>query len=181
MTTGRRCLVLAVCMTALVVDASAQNAAGGPSVVLTQIEVYYPIIAMQARVSGQLDVRVGVRPDGSVADVTVFPQADARWKELFYVTVVNATARATFACRGCTQPSTSHMLTFVFVLDGIDSAGNLLPASWKQTSDARSEVTVFGRVPVIGPGPASTPFHTRAARCLWLWHCSEHAYVIPRM
>jgi hypothetical protein len=31
---------------------------------------------------------------------------------------VDAAARATFECRGCTQPSTPHTLTFVFSFDG---------------------------------------------------------------
>jgi hypothetical protein len=135
--------------------------------------LYYPSIAASAMVSGKVDVRVGVRPDGKVAEITVFPQVDGPLKALFYWAVVDAALHATFECRGCTQPSTPHTLSFVFSLDGVDSAGNLLPPSWKQTGDASSEVTVFGRLPVCDHCPSGEPFHKRAARCLWLWHCSQ--------
>jgi hypothetical protein len=176
-------LLLAACVTAVAEITCAQEAATTPSVVLLQIpahEVFYSPIAESARVSGKVNVRVGVRPDGRVAEVTVFPQADVTWK-LLHGTAVDAAARASFECRRCTQPSTAHTIAFVFSFDGFDSAGNPLPAAWKQTGDASSEVTVFGRTPIIGGGPPSRPFHVRAARCLWLWHCSKQAYVTPIM
>ena len=178
-----RRLVLAACVTALAANASAQEAASAPSVVLLQIpahDMHYPPIAESARVTGRVDVRVGVRPNGTVAEVTVFPQADAPWN-LLHGMAVDAASRASFECRGCTQPSTPHTIAFVFSLDRFDSAGNLLPPVWKQIGDSSSEVTVFGRVPVINIGPPGKPFHVRAARCLWLWHCSRQAYIIPGM
>jgi len=175
MSSLRRRLVLAICIMTFATNASAQEAAGAPAVVLMQIpaSVRYPPIAESALVSGKVDVRVAVRPDGSVAEVTVFPRADAKWPLLFYGTVVDAAARASFDCRGCTQPSTPHTITFVFSFDGSDSAGNPLPPSWKQTGDANSEVIVFGRVPICDHCPGSEPPPQRAARCLWLWHCSK--------
>ena len=179
----RHCLVLATCVTALATNTSAQEAASAPSVVLLQIpaqDLYYPAIAESARVSGKVDVRVEVRPDGSVAAVTVFPQAGFPWK-LLHGIAVDAASRASFECRGCTQPSTPHTIAFVFSFDGFDSAGNPRPAVWKQIGDTSSEVTVFGHVRIINVGPPSKPFHTRAVRCLWLWHCSKQAYVIPRL
>jgi outer membrane biosynthesis protein TonB len=75
----RQRLVLAVCMTAVAMDASAQDAATAPSVVLLQFrapEASYPPLAQSARVTGTVNARVGVRPDGSVAEVTFFPQSD---------------------------------------------------------------------------------------------------------
>jgi hypothetical protein len=108
------------------------------SVVLRQIsppDVRYPPIAESALVRGQINVQVGVRPDGSVAEVMVFPRADLSWK-LLQGTAVDAASRATFSCQDCTEPSTPHLMTFVFALDGSDSGGNPLPTTWKQTGDA---------------------------------------------
>lgn len=180
MTSLRRFLVLATCMSALATNAFAQSAASAPSVVLLKIgqpEMFYPPIAESALVSGRVDVRVEVRPDGSVAAVTVFPQADLAWKML-HVMALDAASRASFECRGCTQPSTPHTMAFVFSF-GFDTAGNPLPATWKQIGETSSEVRVFGRTPVIDVGPPSKPFHIRAARCLWLWRCSKEAYLDP--
>lgn len=175
MTVLTRWLFLGAIVAGIATRASAQDAATGPSVVLVQIRTSglgYPVIAQSARVSGKIDVRVGVRPDGSVAEVTTFPPA--RWWDLLQGTATSAAAHASFECRGCTEPSTAHIITFVFSLDGSDSAGNPLPPVWKQTGTASSEVTIFGRQDVINPrGPTSKVFHVRAARCLWLWRCSS--------
>lgn len=152
-----------------------------PSVVLLQLPegVTYPPIAASALVRGRVDVRVGVRPDGSVADVTVFPQDNTAWR-LLQPTAVDIASRGRFECRGCTQPSTPHTIAFVFSFDKHDENGNPPPPEWKQIGNASSEVTVFGRVNILRSGTPSGPFHVRAARCLWLWRCSKQAYVIPR-
>jgi predicted RNase H-like HicB family nuclease len=119
------------------------------------------------------------RLDASRGRSTVTPRSKSRRN--LHQTAIDAAARASFECRGCTQPSTTHTIAFVFSLAGLDSAGNPLPPAWKQTGDASSEVTVFGRVPIVSGGGPSKPFHVRAARCLWLWHCSKQAYVRPTM
>ena len=166
-----RWLLLVACSAAVAMSTFAQEAATVPSVVLLKIPVVYPPIAESAIVSGKVSVRVGVRPDGSVAEATTFPQTSG--PPLLLRAAVDAAARASFECRGCTQPWTTHTITIVFLLGGSDSASNPLPPAWKQTGDASSEVTVFGRLPIISVGPPSRAFHVRAARCLWLWHCSK--------
>jgi TonB family protein len=178
-----RRLALATCFIAVATNVSARQAPSAPSVVLLQIPegVLYPPIAASARVTGTIDVRVGVRPDGTVADVTIFPQANLAWK-LLQGSAVDAASRARFECRGCTQPSTPHTMTFVFSLDKHDDEGNPAPAEWKQVGQASSEIILFGHVTIHRWGPeTSKPFHVRAARCLWLWRCSKQAYVIPWM
>jgi TonB family protein len=170
--------LLAACVSAFAMTTSAQEPAT-TSVVLVQIaarDARYPPIAESARVIGKVTVRVAVRPDGSVAEVTVFPQADGSWN-LLHAAAADAAARATFECRGCTQPLTPHTLTVDYILQA-DASGNPPPA-WRQTGNASSEVTVFGRSLVICCGPPSKPFHVRAARCLWLWRCSAQAYASP--
>jgi hypothetical protein len=168
-----RWLLLAACAVAFPARVFAQETASAPSVVLLQIPVSYPPIAESARVRGRVEVRVGVRPDGSVAEVTMFPQAEATAIRLLYGPAVDAAARATFECRGCTQPVTSHMVTFVFVLDGIEDAVTVSAPTWKQTGDASSEVTVHGRTLICDHCPRNEPPPKRDARCLWLWHCSK--------
>ena len=114
----------------------------------------------------------GYVPDGSVAETTLL-----QGLPLLSNAAVEAASRASFECRECKERSTPHIIAFVFSFDGFESAGNPRPAAWKQTGNANSEVTVFGRVTILHVGPPSKPFHVRAARCLWLWHCSKQAYV----
>ena len=51
--------------------ASARQQATSHPVVLSRIEVVYPVIAEFARVGGTVTVRVAVRPDGSVSETTL--------------------------------------------------------------------------------------------------------------
>ena len=48
-----------------------QQTTTSPVVVNSRIEVSYPAIAKSARMRGTVNVRVGVRPDGSVSETTV--------------------------------------------------------------------------------------------------------------
>jgi TonB family protein len=155
-----RWLLFVACVTAFATTASSQQATSVPAVVLSRIHVSYPPIAESARVSGKVNVRVRVRPDGTVAESTLLEGLP-----LLSNAAVDAASRASFECRECTEPSTSHTIAFVFSFDGLDSDGNPRPPAWKQTGDASSEVTVFGHVPILYVGPPSKPFHVRAARC----------------
>ena len=157
---ARRLLMMAAFVTAVGTATPAQQPPTTTSVVLRQVpapDVSYPPIAESALVRGQLNVQVGVRPDGSVAEVTVFPRADLSWK-LLQATTVNAASRATFECHDCTQPSTAHLMTFVFSLDASDDDGSVLPTTWKQTGDASSQINVFGRVPISGSARRANRF-----------------------
>jgi TonB family protein len=143
-----------------------QQATTLPVVVLSRIQVSYPAIAESARVTGKVEVRVGVRPDGSVAETTVLDGLP-----LLNDAVVNAASGATFECRLCTALSTPHRIRFVFSFEDLNTART----AWRQTEDASSEVTVFGHLPVLYP--PGKPSRSHAARCLWLWRCSK--YVMP--
>ena len=157
--------LLAGCVTVVLGATPAQQATNLPAVALSRIEVVYPPIAVSAWVSGTVNVRVGVRPDGSVAETTLL--RDVR---LLSDAAVKAASGATFECRHCTEPATPHTISFVFsILDILDSPP---PPVWKQTGNASTEVTILGRV-YLCDHCVGKPHRVRAARCLWLWHCSE--------
>jgi TonB family protein len=150
---------LAGYMTVALATASAQQTPARPVVTLSRIEVAYPPIAESARVSGTVNVRVGVRPDGSVSETTLLQDVP-----LLSDAAVKAASGATFDCRQCTEPATPHTIAFVFsILGRLD---NPPPPVWKQTGDASSEVTIFGRTYLCDHCPSGMPSRVRAARCL---------------
>src|SRR3954447_4169535 len=102
--------LLAGCVSLLVAITSAQQATN-PAVALSRIEGTYPPIAQSARVSGTVNVRVGVRPDGTVSETTLL-----RDVPLLREAALNAASGATFECRQCTEPATPHTISFVFSL-----------------------------------------------------------------
>src|SRR5438552_2489748 len=71
------------------------------TIVLSKIQVVYPAIAQSARIRGTVRVRVGVSPDGSVADTTLLDSSSP----LLNDAAVNAASHASFECRDCTKPS----------------------------------------------------------------------------
>lgn len=167
-----RGLVLAGCAVALTATAAGQQASGTASVVLSDIHVFYPPIAEAARVQGKVDVRVSVRPDGSVGELAA-SEGESRIEEgLLRPAAVAAASGARFECRGCTQPATPHTITFVFTLEYPTPTDKPPPPAWRQTGEARSEVTVFGRMAVCDHcGASRPPTRERSGICLWLWRC----------
>jgi TonB family protein len=158
--------LVARCVTVLVAITYTQQTTPSPAVVLSQVEASYPAIAESARVSGTVNVRVGVRPDGSVSETTLLQDLP-----LLSAAAVKAASSAKFTCGKCTEPSTAHTIAFVFTL--LDLYDNPRPPVWKQTGDGSSEVTVFGRVYECDHCPFGEPSRVRAARCLWLWRCNQ--------
>ena len=62
--------LLAGCVTLVVATTSAKQTSN-PTVALSPIQGTYPAIAQSARVSGTVNVRVGVRPDGTASEATL--------------------------------------------------------------------------------------------------------------
>jgi TonB family protein len=157
-------VLLAGCVTTVLATAGAQQATN-PTVVLSRIEGTYPPIARSARVRGTVNVRVGVRPDGTVSETTVL-----RDVPLLSEAAVKAASGAMFECRQCTEPATPHTISFVFSL--LDTQNSPPRPVWKQTGTASTEVTIFGNTPLCDHCERAL-YRVRAARCLWLWRCSE--------
>jgi len=157
--------LLAGCLT-LVVGTTSALQATNPTVALSRIEGTYPIIAQSARVVGTVNVRVGVRPDGTVSETTLL-----RDVPLLSDAAVKAASGARFECRQCTEPATPHTMSFVFSL--LDTQDSPPRPVWKQTGAASTEVTIFGNTPLCDHCGPRTLYRIRAARCLWLWRCSE--------
>jgi hypothetical protein len=157
--------LLAGYVTLVVTTTSAQQATN-PTVALSRIHGTYPVIAQYARVSGTVNVRVGVRPDGTVSETTLL-----RDVPLLSNAAVDAASGAMFDCGQCTEPATPHTISFVF--SRLDTQDSPPPPVWKPTGTASTEVTIFGNTPLCDHCGPRTVYRVRAARCLWLWRCSE--------
>ena len=118
--------LLAACVTILATIPNQNAAKRSPAVVLSQIQIEYPPIALSALVGGRVSVRVDVRPDGTVANIAL-----VQGIPLLSDPAMNAASRATFDCHNCSDSQTPHVITFVFSWDGADSVGHLRPTTWK--------------------------------------------------
>jgi TonB family protein len=124
----------------------------------------YPQIAQSARVSGDVEVAVDVRPDGSVASARI-----VSGPPLLTQAALDEARRARFECRGCVEPSTRYSMYVTFRL----AAESNPPAPPPVTvSPTQGWITVVAPGIVINGGIAldhGTP--DRGLKCLFLWRC----------
>lgn len=126
----------------------------------------YPQIAQSARVQGEVEVAVDVRPDGSVAAVEV-----VRGIPLLDQAVTDAARRARFECRGCVDAANRYSLYVTFRLSLENPPTGPAPLI---VSPTQGWITVVAGVPVIGGGGMPDP-PTRGLKCLFLWRCDPPA------
>ena len=127
----------------------------------------YPPIAESARVTGNVVVKVVVRPDGGVASATVESGAP-----LLREVALNAAQQAQYECRGCTEPGTPLSLVFTFRIFGRDEPKPATGLTFDREGGAT--VNVVGEVGYWWEGAVFTQFAARRVRspkCLWLWRC----------
>jgi TonB family protein len=123
-------------------------------------EPIYPQIAQSARVTGDVEVAIDVRPDGSVAAAKV-----VKGLPLLDRAAEDAARQAVFECRNCVDPVSRYSLYVSFRLGDAEAARQ--PVS---VSPTQGWVTVSAPSPMIGGGPGVIP-RVRATKCLFLWRC----------
>jgi TonB family protein len=158
-------LTVAVLTVVCVAPAVAQ-----PGVAIVPVEwprPVYPQIARSARVQGDVEVAVDVRPDGSVAAVQV-----VRGIPLLDQAVTEAARRARFECRGCVDAANRYSLYVTFRLSMANPALGPVPLI---VSPTQGWVTVVAPAPMIGGGPGIPDPPTRGIKCLFLWRCDPPA------
>lgn len=122
----------------------------------------YPQIAQSARVQGDVEVAVDVRPDGSVAAARV-----VSGPPLLSEAALVAARHARFECLACVGARTPYSLYVSFRL-AIDDRLPVWPPLI--VSPTQGWVTAVAPSPIInGGGPPAPP--TRGLKCLFLWRC----------
>ena len=143
--------------------AGAQTAMPGDVVPIRLVPPIYPPIALSARVSGEVEVSVGVGPDNRVESAVIVsgvPLLDAA--------ALDAARQSEFECRRCTVPTTPYSLVFAFrIEDRNQPAAD--PAQPDQIGASRSRLTVVGPAQPIYIDFSS--YMVRSAKCLFVWPC----------
>jgi TonB family protein len=155
-----------------------------PSVLAQQITLVklhpptYPPLANNARIQGDVELALRIRPDGSVDSATVLKSTHPWLAEA----ASESARRSQFDCRGCTEAAADYTFLYSF------RSGKYLPDACSQASADAAEfartrdtgVSISGsHITVTGPsnaGICSTPTDRpiprfRSARCLYLWKC----------
>jgi Gram-negative bacterial TonB protein C-terminal len=109
----------------------------------------YPPLARAAHVTGDVDLMLGVRQDGSIESATVVSGTP-----LLSSAALDSAQHAMFDCRNCTQAVNPYRLVYTFQIEDTgactSTAGNSQPAQRDQTyppvTDAQHRVTVTAEI-----------------------------------
>ena len=153
---------------------SSENLESG--VVLSKlVPPIYPPVARAAHVTGDVDLLLTIRQDGSVDDVVM-----TNGSPLLKESAVTSVQQSRFECRGCTEQLTKYRLVYTFEIEGececepkeTQSNKNEPAQAFPRVSDAPHRVTVVAQILCICDPP---PFTTkvRSLRCLYLWRCKS--------
>ncbi len=143
--------------------AGAETTIRGEVVPIRQVPPIYPAIAASARVSGEVEVNVGVGPDGRVESAVI-----VSGPSLFEAAALDAARKSEFECRRCSAPVTPYSLVFAFRLEDSNQLG-ADAAQPEQIGPARSRVTVVA--PARPIYIIFSSYMVRSAKCLFLWKC----------
>jgi TonB family protein len=163
-------------------QSSTQNAVGRDvqpeGVVLTELSrLSYPPLARQVRISGDVDLMLRIRQDGSIESAVV-----SSGHPLLAQTALESAQRSRFECRKCSETVTSLRLVYTFQLVGPNSCctptkdgpkesqpGEQIP----RVTQSLNHVIVIDQTACICDGVPDVGDlrKVRSAKCLYLWRC----------
>ena len=145
-------------------------------VVLTKlVQPIYPPLARVTHTTGDVDLVLSIRQDGTVDSVVV-----ASGHPLLKQAALTSVQQSRFECRKCTEPFTTYRLAYTFKLEG---ECECLPRDAKfsakeeqhaypQVTDAEHRVTIVVFIWCSCDPTTTITRRVRSFRCLYLWKCS---------
>lgn len=123
----------------------------------------YPEIARTASVGGEVEIRLGIRKDGSVD--SAFPLSGP---DLLRPAAIDSARQSRFECHGCTDEVTSYSLVYSFQFYTGEAPCNRRRTD-VQFNPLQKRVVVTAERPEIVIDFSS--FYVHSAKCLYLWAC----------
>lgn len=169
-------LVVLIVLAASAVYSVAAQSSETPNTATSLVELTklvgptYPPLALQARIAGDVDVTVAIRPDGTVEAASLLDG-----HPMLAEAALDSARRSKFECRNCTEGIITYALKYKFRVTSrgsprdCDSFNDQVPAPALDSS--RHEVAVSGFAQLICD-PAGTLYKVRSAKCWYLWRCS---------
>src|SRR5262245_47056342 len=161
-----------------------QNSTQSPKSEVTLIELAnpkYPPLARQARIIGEVRVRVEVGRGGEIQNVSIL-----QGHPLFAEAVLESARRSRYECLDCPEQGSSVQLTYTFELreaNCSDTQSRLDLEASGGVVQSHNAVTVSVIAPCVDHGPPGPNFvrpRARSAKCLSLWRCgSSRAFGMP--
>ena len=141
----------------------------------------YPPLARQTRVTGDVELKLEVRKDGSVASVVA-----VSGHPLLRQKALENAQQSQFACKDCSEDVHPYRLVYTFELGPTSYCTNQADKSSTSTEQPYPRLTQSqGHVTVVDQ-PAGTCdlagtitySKVRSAKCLYLWKCAKPRLII---
>lgn len=131
------------------------------------LEPTYPMLAREARISGDVEVQLGIRRNGSVDSAAV-----VNGHPMLAPAALKSARESTFECRECSQDLTPYTLTYSFEFPETTGPDWPCPAgNGVHVTLAQNRVTVASEPTLVHPYFSFFP--ARSAKCAYLWRCGE--------
>ncbi len=125
----------------------------------------YPPLARQAGIGGDVELKLGIRRDGSIESAVA-----VSGHPMLTPAALNSAQHSRFECRGCEDEITPHSLVYSFQL----VAGPEFPCpegNGLHVTQSQNRVTLVAEPPLVHPYFSS--LRVRSAKCLYLWACGS--------
>jgi TonB family protein len=136
----------------------------------------YPPLALQARITGDVELRIEVRQDGTVESVTA-----VSGHPIFKEAALDSARKSKFECVACSGAVTLYKLAYRFDL-GPTIYCSTKPArpidsreekTYPQILQSQNRITLVDAPVDTCDLPPELPWKVRSAKCLYLWKCGR--------
>ena len=138
---------------------------GGEVVIVSLAKPIFPPLARQARIVGEVELKLGIRLDGSVESAVA-----VSGHPMLIQAALNSAQQSRFECRSCENEVTSYSLVYSFQFSAVP------PRDWPCPERNEPVVTQSGHQVTVTAEPALVhPYFgyvsARSAKCAYLWRC----------
>lgn len=174
-----------VLFSCLSVQIRAQNAKGSETVegaIITKLSPpTYPRIALQARITGDVELRLEVRSDGTVESIV-----SNRGHPLLKPAAEESARQSQFACVSCGAEVRTYRLVYTFELrptsyctDKVENSNSNPEQPYPRVTQSQGHVTIIEQpVGICDPAGTITYSRVRSVKCLYLWKCAKPHIII---
>lgn len=154
-------------------QAASSSAVQGGVVLSALAQPLYPPLARQAHISGDVDLTLGIRRDGSIESVVA-----VNGQAMLKPAALDSVQRSKFDCRACKDEVNSYSLTYRFLLTPTDPkkycadlAAGTPPSHSSAELDPSQHVVAVVAEQIWTCDEGDQLRRVRSLKCLYLWKC----------
>jgi TonB family protein len=155
-------------------SATNSNVQPSEAVLTNLLPPVYPLIAKTAHITGDVDLTLDVRPDGSIESAAV-----ASGPPLLREAALKSVRQSQFECRQCSEAVTTQRVVYTFQLGPTSHCGRTeirsnvdqLAESYPRVMQSKNHVTLIDQPIGTCDMAGEIGVKVRSLKCLYLWKC----------